>query len=84
MKLNEYIKELKKLHKEYGNIDLFYSIDDEGNAYNEVVFLPTVGRMNRGNFITHMRYAHEVDGITEQEIKDNYCTEEEVNCICLT
>lgn len=35
MKLSEKIVELQKALAEYGDIDVIYSADDEGNAYHE-------------------------------------------------
>lgn len=35
MKLSEKIEELQKALAEYGDIDVVYSSDDEGNAYHE-------------------------------------------------
>ena len=32
MKLNEYIKRLQELKKEHGNVEVIYSMDDEGNG----------------------------------------------------
>lgn len=42
MKLKDYIKQLKKLENKYGNVELYYSIDDEGNGYDAVKFGPGV------------------------------------------
>ena len=42
MKLKDYIKQLKKLESKYGNVELYYSIDDEGNGYDAVKFGPCV------------------------------------------
>ena len=43
MKISEMIKRLEKIKKEYGDMDLVYSSDPEGNHYDEVYFGPTVG-----------------------------------------
>ncbi|RLD64314.1 MAG: hypothetical protein DRJ01_00950 [Bacteroidetes bacterium] len=43
MKLSEYIKALNEALKDYGDLDVVYSIDDEGNDYKEVHFIPSVG-----------------------------------------
>ena len=42
MKLKEYIKALKKLEKDYGNCECYYSRDDEGNSYDTVKFRPGI------------------------------------------
>ena len=36
MKLREYIKKLKEIEREHGDIDLVYSIDDEGNDFRMI------------------------------------------------
>lgn len=37
MKLNEYIKNLQALEaKGYGELEVIYAVDDEGNAYHSV------------------------------------------------
>ena len=53
MKLNDYIKKLQKLKKEgYGELDLVYSIDDEGNGYSDVQYEPVAGNIEDGFFIS--------------------------------
>jgi hypothetical protein len=42
MKLKEYMLVLKKYAKAHPNIQVIYSIDDEGNAFNDVYFHPTL------------------------------------------
>ena len=42
MKISEMIKNLEKFKKEYGDLDCWYSEDDEGNAYHQVYFEPSV------------------------------------------
>ncbi|MFA5625801.1 MAG: hypothetical protein WC966_12255 [Bradymonadales bacterium] len=36
MKLSEYIKGLQEVFEEHGDMDCYYSVDDEGNAYQQV------------------------------------------------
>lgn len=44
MTLDEYIKRLKEIKKEHGgNLEVIYSQDEEGNAFNKVVYEPAVG-----------------------------------------
>ena len=45
MKLKEYIKQLKKLEREIGNVELIYGIDEEGNSFNTVCFAPSIKRV---------------------------------------
>jgi hypothetical protein len=43
MKLKEYIKGLKDIEKKHPDLEVVYSIDDEGNDYSKVYFSPTLG-----------------------------------------
>ena len=40
MRLEEYIKQLQQIQATYGNLELIYAKDDEGNGYNKVNYLP--------------------------------------------
>lgn len=42
MKLTSYIEKLQELLDEYGDLELIYSTDDEGNAYNTVNYEPSL------------------------------------------
>lgn len=42
MKLSEYIKELNKLKKEYGNLEVIYAKDEEGNNFHSVNYEPSL------------------------------------------
>lgn len=53
MKLKEYINGLQEFAKENEGsleMDVYTSIDDEGNGYNMVYFTPSIGRMDDGEF----------------------------------
>ena len=41
MKLDQLISNLKSYKQTYGNLDVVYSSDDEGNRIEEVQFAPT-------------------------------------------
>lgn len=41
MRLTEYITQLQLIKDEYGDLELIYAKDDEGNGYQEVRYLPT-------------------------------------------
>lgn len=43
MRLEEYIKDLERIKKVHGNLELVYSTDDEGNGFFPVHFSPSVG-----------------------------------------
>jgi hypothetical protein len=41
MKISEMIKNLQEFMAENGDIDCYYAVDDEGNAYHPVYFKPS-------------------------------------------
>jgi hypothetical protein len=42
MKLSEHIKACQSILDEHGDIECYYAIDEEGNAYHTVAFEPSV------------------------------------------
>ena len=53
MKLKEYIENLNLLiaeNPEYAELDVIYSADDEGNQYFPVIYEPTIGFHQKGEF----------------------------------
>ena len=52
MKASEYIEYMKKLVEEYGDKDLVYSSDDEGNYFSKVFFAPAAGIWEDDGFVT--------------------------------
>jgi hypothetical protein len=63
MKLSEHIKACQSILDEYGDIECYYAIDEEGNAYNIVAFEPSV------YYTEHL--GHSLDCIlTEDEVMD--------------
>lgn len=77
MKLKEYAEEMIKLAKLYPDIDLVYSIDDEGNAYHQVNWLPSIGCYNSEDYeFLSENYFDDPDyGYEDQEY--------EINAICI-
>ncbi len=47
MKLNNYIKKLQEIQTYYGDLELIYAKDDEGNGYNEVGYFPEMVYYNK-------------------------------------
>lgn len=45
MKAKQYIKTLNALVDKYGDLDLCYAIDDEGNGFQLVIFEPATGTL---------------------------------------
>jgi UDP-N-acetylglucosamine 2-epimerase len=43
MKLKDYAKSIAKLAKQYPNVEVVYSSDDEGNIYQKVNYDGTMG-----------------------------------------
>lgn len=41
MKISEMIKGLQEFMAEHGDLECWYSVDDEGNAYHQVCFAPS-------------------------------------------
>lgn len=51
MKLNELIGNLKQIKKDYGNLEVIYAKDSEGNGFQHISFGPSVGNFDDGEFI---------------------------------
>jgi hypothetical protein len=59
MKLKEYLEELNKLVEEKPNLlnlEIVYSVDDEGNVYKRVYYSPTVGFYTPNDFIPENQF----------------------------
>ncbi len=53
IKATQLIENLNKIIKEHGDLEICYSIDDEGNGYEEVHFSPSIGILEEyDTFIT--------------------------------
>ena len=70
MKLKEYIEKLQELYLEYGDLELVYAVDDEGNYYNKVSYV--LGIMNMCG----------EDRISEEDIEE-YSSEEIKQYVCI-
>ena len=57
MKISEMIKNLQEFMAEHGDLECWYAVDDEGNAYREVYYEPSLYYVNE-------------DGEVYQEIDD--------------
>ena len=47
--INEVIKRLQEVKSKHGNLKCVASIDDEGNAFNPIIFHPTPMQLNKNN-----------------------------------
>lgn len=50
MTLSKYIAQLQEIAKVHPDIQLIYSADDEGNSYDRVHFLPSLGHYDDGEW----------------------------------
>jgi len=65
IKLTDYIKLLQKLEeKGYGEFPCVYSIDDEGNSYDKVIFEPNVAEFDDIEPSRGLGLSYEEDGET--------------------
>lgn len=71
MNLKNYIESLNQFKKEYGNLEIVYAVDDEGNAFNKVLFAPTLGQFDNGKFIS------------SQDFSDLKISKNNINSICI-
>ncbi len=64
MKIKTYIKALQKLADKHPNAAVVYAIDGEGNSFQKVEFVPTVGLYND---VDNTFYSEEQDGDDDNE-----------------
>ena len=80
MKLKEYLSHLKKAvdaDNSLLDMELVYAIDDEGNDFKQVNFLPTLGIFKQGEFISKDEI-EEYNESYETEYSDN-----DINSLCI-
>jgi len=81
LKLKEYVDNLVKIlenNPEYGELDVVYSKDDEGNGFQKVSYTPAVGNHDGewcGDF-TAFNDSPDVD-------PEDTCDKEDINAICI-
>ena len=78
MTLREYIAELRKLSRKYGDLPVYYSKDDFGNGYNPVTHIPELGTTN-GVPDYENRGFHPY----RPEQPDYGCDKEDINAVCV-
>lgn len=74
MTLREYVENLKKLVRAYGDYKVVYASDDEGNGYQEVYYAPSVGFYHNGEF-------RAADLETQKKIEGAHGKEKSAVCI---
>jgi len=50
MKLKDFVEKLRELSDDYPDACVIYSIDEEGNGFEKVMFDPSPGRYEDGEF----------------------------------
>ena len=53
MTISEMIKNLEVVMREYGDLEVWYAVDDEGNAYHPIHWLPSVYYANQDGDVFH-------------------------------
>lgn len=53
MKITEMIENLQEFMEEHGDLDCYYAVDDEGNAYHEVYFSPSFRYIDSDGTVYH-------------------------------
>jgi hypothetical protein len=73
MKISQMIKNLQTIMTDYGDMDCWYAVDDEGNDYHPIHFEPSV------------YYANHYGDIFQEEDLKNEDPEDiaELNAICI-
>jgi hypothetical protein len=72
MKISEMIKNLQEFMAEHGDLECWYAVDDEGNAYHKVYFPPS------------MYFANEEDEVYQSDDLEYFdLNEEDIRPICI-
>lgn len=73
MKISQMIKNLQTILSDYGDVDCWYAVDDEGNAYHPINWAPSIYYAN-----------HYGDVFQEEDLKDEDPEDiAELNAICI-
>ena len=54
MKVSEMIKNLQEFMTENGDLECWYSVDDEGNAYNKLYYAPSKYYVNEDDEVCQL------------------------------
>lgn len=74
MKLKEYAELINKIANHYPNLEVIYAKDDEGNDFQEVVYEPSIGYFEEGEYT-------EFDSIEDDE--QQFLNIKNCNAICI-
>lgn len=69
MKISEMIKNLQEVIEEHGDIEVWYAVDDEGNAYHPIYFKPSVYYVNQYGEVFHEEDLEDEDPNDIAELK---------------
>lgn len=86
MVLSEYIEQCKAVFEEYGDLELVYASDDEGNDFQKVNWGPSVGVFMgdyRGDFIPEDNLEEHYDYINEDLDDDEQEEIPAINAVCI-
>ena len=62
MKVSEMIKNLQKFMDEHGDLDCWYAVDDEGNGYAEVHYIPSLYYANDDGYeVYHLNNVEDME-----------------------
>jgi hypothetical protein len=70
MKAKQVVKQLNKLIAEFGDLDVVYSCDEEGNSFHPLVILPSPGNFSE-------------EGYTFECSDDSDESKKNINAICI-
>lgn len=68
MKISEMIKNLQNLMEENGDLECWYAVDDEGNAYHRIYFKPSMYFANEDDEVYHPDDLEYID-LNEENIR---------------
>jgi hypothetical protein len=67
MKISEMIRNLQDVAYKYGDLECWYAVDDEGNAYRPVYYEPSIYYVNAYG---DMFQEEDLDGEDEEDIAE--------------
>lgn len=65
MKISEMIKNLQEFMAENGDLECWYAVDDEGNAYHEIYYTPSMYYTNGEGDVYHTLEDFNMDDYVE-------------------
>lgn len=80
MKISEVVKVLNQYKKKFGDLDVVYSSDEEGNSYGKVFYHPTPGC-----FLSEDQefVGAKSDGVFPPDVAECYDEPLTINAVCI-